>query len=254
MKTCGRTLLAALLLWGCLHAQSDSTGVDASRIPARPPGHVLDQARWLTAEEKEAAQGELSQRFTENNIDIYLVTLRKLPPQGAETFARTLGEAWARSPVWCVVFQVPGDPAGFHAEAGGVDMDLAAIDQTLKEAVRRARRENSEKDRFTAAWRECSEGLRYIHGARLRQNKRNVDATKEYFADKKQGKFRRWATIAAAAAGLLFLAAASALVVLRIRSRRATYTFPGTSWRTRFQGPHSGGSGIVVNYRRKRLR
>lgn len=248
-----------LILFVCLFAWSAaSSGAqnddDVSRIPSRPAGQIMDQARWFTAEEKESAQNELGRLFSENNIDIYLVTLKKLPPQGAETFTRSLGEAWARSPVWCVVFQVPGDPAGFHVEAGGVQIDRGQIDQALKEAIRRARRENSEKDRAMAAWRECSESLRFIYASRLRTNEKRVEARGEYFDNQKKSKFRKRAIIAAAIAGFLLLLGGIFFTIRKIRSKRLSYVFPDTSWRTRFQAPHSGGSGIVVNYRRKRLK
>ncbi|MFK7910746.1 MAG: hypothetical protein AB8F34_09085 [Akkermansiaceae bacterium] len=242
------------MFWCTLFAQTDEEASDVSMIPARPAGHVLDQARWFTPEEREQARNELSQRLSENDIDIYLVTLDKLPPQGAESFTRALGESWSRSPIWCIVFQVPGDPAGFHVEAGGVDMDLKQIDQTLKEAVRRARRENTEKERVVAAWRECSEGLRFIYGARMRTNERRVDATKNYFADLEKKRIRKRIYIAAGVTGFLLSVAMLWFIIHRTKSRRAVFTFPETSWRTRFQGPHSGGSGIVVNYRRKKLK
>jgi uncharacterized membrane protein YgcG len=236
-----------------LSAQTDEDA-DLSRIPQRPVGQVYDQARWFTAEEKETVQNELGRLFTENDIDIYLVTLKKIPPQGAETFARTLGEAWARSPVWCIVFQVPGDPDGFHVEAGGEEIDRGLIDQTLKEAIQRARRENTEKERVMAAWKECSEGLRFLHAASMRYNEKRVVATDEYLANQRQGKFRRWVLIALSAVGLLFLLAVFVFIVFRIKAKRCIFIFPETSWNKRFLGPHSGGSGIVVNYRRKKLK
>lgn len=254
MSQTPRLSLLVWLLAFCLQAAHAQDGVDVSRIPSRPPGQILDQARWFTEDEKESAREELGRLFTENNIDIYLVTLEKLPPQGAETYTRTLGNTWARSPVWCIIFQVPGDPAGFHVEAGGVEMHQAYVDQTIKEAIRRARRENTEKDRVMAAWRECSENLRFIYASRQRTNEKQADANQEYFANQKKSKFRKRAYIAAGAGGLLVLLAVIIFIVRRIRAKRATYVFPETSWRTRFQGPHSGGSGIVVNYRSKRLK
>ncbi len=254
MRAARHHLLILCLLTWCMPPAWAQDDVDNSRIPSRPGGQILDQARWFTAEEREAAQNELGQLLSESNIDIYLVTMEKLPPQGVETFTRTLGETWARSPVWCVVFQVPGDPAGFHVEAGGEQMDLKQIDQALKEAIRRARRENSEKDRIMAAWRECSESLRFIHASRLRLHERRVDATHNYYDNLEKEKLRKRTYIAAGVAGFLFLLALIVIITKRIKSKRAIFVFPETSWRIRFQGPHSGGSGIVVNYRRKNLK
>ena len=172
-------------------------------------------------------------------------------PQGAETYARSLGKAWTRSPVWCVIFQVPGDPAGCHVEAGGVEIEHKYIDQQVKESVRRARRENTEKERAMAAMRECAENLRFIHASKRRGVERGLKQREEKLADKEQDSRRTKIIIAAVVAGTLVLLAVIVFLVTWFRSKTFTYEFPDTSWRTRFQAPHSGGSGIVVNYRER---
>ena len=250
-----RCLLFGLCLFatGVVDAQSDDAG-GSDVIPSRPVGHVHDEARWFTLGEREIAQKELGQRFSENNIDIYLVTLDEVPSQGAQAYARSLGASWSRSPVWCVVLKIPGDPEGFYVEAGGVDMDRELIDQTLKEAIRRARRENTEKEQVISAWRECSEGLRFIHGAQSRFNEMQAEAMKKYLAEQRKKQFYRRIILAIGLLGLLVFLVVVVLLVRKLRARKAVYLFPDTSWRTRFQGPHSGGSGIVVNYQRKKLK
>lgn len=227
---------------------------DVSRIPQRPVGHIHDAARWLDPAEKEFMGAELARLLNENQIDVFLVTRSKLPPQGPETYARILGEAWSKAPVWCVVFQVPGDPAGFHVEAGGVETDRSKIELALKDAIRRARKENSEKDRFMAAWQECSQGLRFVHQSGKRFNERFVDAKKKYISEHHDRRFRTKVMIVAVVAGLFVLMGIVAVTIFVIRKRRFTFEFPETSWRKRFRAPHSGGSGIVVNYRGKRLK
>lgn len=237
-----------LLVWQVGHAQSADAGAVSTSIPSRPVGHILDEARWFTLEEREAAQRELNQLFSENDIDIYLVTQENVPSQGASGFARSLGEAWSRSPVWCVVLQIPGDPEGFHVEAGGVKMSEDIIAQTLKEATRRAKRESTEKERFIAAWRECSEGLRFIHGARVLAYERRAEAQKQNIAEQRRKQLLKKIFIAAGVIVLLVFLVVLVMVVRRFRSRRLVYLFPETLWRIRYQAPHSGGGGIVVNY------
>ena len=58
----------------------------------------------------------------------------------------------------------------------------------------------------------------------------------------------------AAVSALIILTALVYFVVRTTRARRFRYVFPETTWRTRFQGPHSGGGGIVVNFRGESLR
>lgn len=247
-------LVLALGLCAQVMAQAEEGDDDVSQIPQRPVGQILDGARWFSAEEKESAQKELDRLFTENQIDVYLVTLAKQPPQGALTYARKLGESWSRAPVWCVVFHVPGDPAGFHVEYGGVEIDRKQMDQAVTEASKRANRENTEKDRVMAAWKECSEELRFVHASGKLFNERVVEVKKEMRSDHARNQKLKKLIPAVALAGLIFLAIVTYFIVRTTRSKRFTFVFPETSWRTRFQGPHSGGSGIVVNYRRKRLK
>ncbi len=245
--------LTLCLCTSVMAQMDDGDVVDLSQIPMRPVGQILDAARWFSRAEKESAQSELDRLFKENDIDVYLVTSEKNPPQGPKTYARKLGEAWSRAPVWCVVFHVPGEASGFHVEAGGVEMAREKIDRAVDEACRRARKENTEKDRVMAAWRECSEGLRFVHASGKLHNDRVVKVRKEMVADYvwKQ-KLKKIIPVAAIGA-LIILTAMVCFVMRTIRAKRFSFVFPDTTWRTRFQGPHSGGGGIVVNYHGKKL-
>lgn len=248
-------LILSLCLCTSVTAQmDDGDEVDLSQIPTRPVGQILDAARWFSRVEKESAQSELNRLYQENDIDVYLVTSPKMPPQGSETYARNLGEAWSRAPVWCVVFHVPGEAAGFHVEAGGVEMAREKIDRAVAEACTRARKENTEKDRVMAAWKECSEGLRFVHASGKLSNERVVEVRNGMAADY-VWKQKLKKIIPVAAIGVLIILAAMVYFVVRtIRAKRFSFVFPETTWRTRFQGPHSGGGGIVVNYRGKSLK
>lgn len=247
-------ILAFLGVVNFAAAQVDDDDDDVSKIPQRPYGQILDSARWLSLEEKGTAQKELSRLYEENQIDVFLVTLSEQPPQGAAVYARKLGETWSKAPVWCVVFHVPGDPSGFHVEAGGVEMARQKIDQAVAEAVKRARRENTEKERVMAAWKECSEGLRFVHASAQRHNERVVEVKKGMRSSYAQDKKREKILIAAAGLALVLFVLISYGIIRLMRRSNFTFEFPDTSWRIRFKGPHSGGSGIVVNYRGKRLK
>ncbi len=248
-------LLAWLALLTTAPAQAaPDGGEDMSLVPPRPAGRILDSAHWFTPSEKESARKELNRLFTENEVDVYLVTLPKKPPQGAQTYARMLGRAWSRAPVWCVVFHVPGDPGGFHVEAGGIEVRRGKIDLAIADAVKRARREISEKDRVMAAWKECSEGLRFVHASGKRRNEQVVEVRKNYFAGETEKKQRLKLLLVAAATGLVALLLVAFVLYRLLRRRRFSYLFPETSWRTRFKGPYSGGSSIIVNYRSKRVK
>ena len=133
-------------------------------------------------------------------------------------------------------------------------MDREIIAQTLKEAIRRAKRESTEKERFDAAWRECSEGLRFVHGAQLRNDERLAEAQQKYIAEQRRKRFLRRIIVAAGVVGFLVFLALAIMLFKRLRSSKSNYLFPETVWRSRYQGPHSGGGGIVVNYQRKKLK
>jgi len=253
-------LLKRLTLFVCLVASgmaqvNPMDGVDdISQIPQRPVNHILDAARWFSLNEKESVGSELARIYKENEIDVYVVTLSKNPPQGAQTYTRKLGESWSRSAVWCVVLYVPGDPSGFHIEAGGVDVKRVEIEQAVAEASKRARMEMTEKDRVIAAYRECSESLRFMHSQSKRMNERVVKRKIVQQIDRVKLRRETGIIIAVVAIGTLLLALGASMVFCWLKRRRAVFEFPKTNWRTRFEGPHSGGSGIVVNYRRKRLK
>ncbi len=252
----GMFMSVGFCLIGCgvVQAQDDGADDDASLIPQRPYNQILDLARWLSLAEKEAAQKELSRLYQENQIDVFLVTRATQPPQGAETYARKLGETWSKAPVWCVVFHVPGDPSGFHVEAGGVEINREKVDQAVEEACKRARRESTEKDRVMAAWKECSEGLRFVHASGKLYNERVVEVKKKMRSGMVENKRRNQIILAAAALGILLFLLISYGLICMLRKSNYSFEFPETTWRTRFQGPHSGGSDIVVNYRSKRLK
>ena len=159
-------IAACFLLVASTQAQEEAFDVDDSIIPQRPPSHIFDPAKWLSPDEEDSIQLQLAKQYKEHEIDIYIVTRAKQPVQGAKTYARALGEAWSRAPVWCIIFYVPGDPSGFKVEAGGLGLDPARVNRAVSEASRRARREMTEKDRVMAAWGECAEVLRFMHNAR----------------------------------------------------------------------------------------
>ena len=246
----GPVMLACLLMGGLLKAQESGQGNDVSKIPERPPGHILDLARWFSLAEKEQAEKELARLYRENQIDMFLVTRSEHPPQGAESYARSLGKAWSRSPVWCVVFHVPGDPAGFHVQAGGAYMKPKGVDLVIAEGSKRAMRESTEKERVMAAWKECSQGLRFMHAVVKRQSEKVAEQNEvlrnEWIADQRRKKILKVAIVG----GTFLLAAVTFVVVSLIRKKSVpkSYQFPETSWRKRYQAPHSGGGGIVVSF------
>ena len=132
-------LLASLWMAAVTYAQEEAYEVDDSIIPERPPTHIFDAAKWLNPEEEDRISSQLTDQSLEKKIDVFIVTRAKQPVQGAKTYARTLGEAWARAPVWCVIFYVPGDPSGFHAQAGGIGLDPARVNRAVAEASKRAK-------------------------------------------------------------------------------------------------------------------
>ena len=247
-------IAACFLLVASTQAQEEAFDVDDSIIPQRPPSHIFDPAKWLSPDEEDSIQLQLAKQYKEHDIDIYIVTRAKQPVQGAKTYARALGEAWSRAPVWCVIFYVPGDPSGFHVQAGGLGLDPARVNRAVSEASRRARREMTEKDRVMAAWGECAEVLRFMHNAR--------DLSNEAVAEKRNELRGEWISkekwkriIMVSGIGLLVLLVASAYFFFSsTRKKRcpAVYHFPDTAWRKRYQAPYSGGSGVVASCRRKK--
>jgi len=227
-------------------AQDD---LDISKIPSRPYDHILDEARWFKAQEREDIQQELSRRFIEQQLDVYIVVLRDAPPQGVQTYARTLGEAWSRAPIWCVVLHIPGDPEGVHVEAGGAEIAQPRIDKAVEEALRRSRRENTEKDRVLAAYRECADDLRFVLASHQRQNER-VAAAVDKVIEKRTDRNKKM-KMAAIGAGLLFILMGVMIyfIIRFLKNRRTQFLFPETVWRERFLGPHSGGSGVSISYK-----
>ena len=237
-------------------AQDEAFDVDDSVIPQRPPSHVFDPAKWLSPDEEDSIQDELARELRDHEIDIYIVTRAKQPVQGAKTYARTLGETWSRAPVWCVIFYVPGDPSGFHVQAAGLGLDPARVNRAVAEASKRARREMTEKDRVMAAWSECAEVLRFMHGARDLSVDALVDRQNELRGEWiSKEKWKR--IIMVGLVGFVILLAAVLYYVLTGRQKKkcpAVYHFPDTAWRRRYQAPFSGGGGVVANSRRKKER
>ena len=250
----GPVMLACLLVGGLLKAQDAGQANDAAVMPERPPGHMLDLARWFSLAEKDQAEKELARLYQENQIDMFLVTRSEHPPQGAESYARKLGKAWSRSPVWCVVFHVPGDPAGFYVQAGGAYMTPKGVDLVIAEGSKRAMRESTEKERVMAAWQECSQGLRFMHAVVKRQSEKVAEQNEvlrnEWIAGQRRKKILKVAIVG----GTFLFAVVIFTVVSLIRKKRfpKAYQFPETSWRKRYHAPHSGGSGIVASYRMRK--
>lgn len=253
------TLRLSLLLF-CLWipsgmlAQEESYDVDDSMIPPRPATHIYDAAKWLSAEEEDRLESQLALQYRENKIDMYLVTQPKHPVQGASTYARTLGEAWSRAPVWCVIFYVPGDPSGFHVQAAGVGLDPARVNRAIAEASKRARREITEKDRIMAAWSECAEVLRFMDNARDRSRDAFLDKREEVVNEVLAKEKRKKIIMVVAAGAFCAMIAGATFFFTRKRKKRcpAVFEFPETSWRTRYQAPYSGGSGLVASCRVKK--
>ena len=237
-------------------AQDEAFDVDDSVIPQRPPSHVFDPAKWLSPDEEDSIQDELARELRDHEIDIYIVTRAKQPVQGAKTYARTQGETWSRAPVWCVIFYVPGDPSGFHVQAAGLGLDPARVNRAVAEASKRARREMTEKDRVMAAWSECAEVLRFMHGARDLSVDALVDRQNELRGEWiSKEKWKR--IIMVGLVGFVILLAAVLYYVFTGRQKKkcpAVYHFPDTAWRRRYQAPFSGGGGVVANSRRKKER
>lgn len=253
-RVCLSMLLSCLWMAATTHAQEEAYDVDDSVIPERPPRHIFDPAKWLNPEEEDRISIQLADQLRENEIDVYIVTRAKQPVQGAKTYARTLGEAWTRAPVWCVIFYVPGDPSGFHVQAGGIGLDPARVNRAVAEASKRAKREMSEKDRVMAAWVECAEVLRFMHNAR----DRNLDAVIEQQKKLKnesvnKDKWKRIIIVSVVSAIVILLAGAW-FILSKIRKKRcpAVFEFPETSWRIRYLAPYSGGSGLEVSCKRKK--
>ena len=249
-------LVVFCLLAVTVRAQVEAFDVDDSVIPQRPPSHVFDPAKWLSPVEEDQIQSELARQLKDHEIDSYIVTRAKQPVQGAKTYARTLGETWSRAPVWCVIFYVPGDPAGFHVQAAGLGLDPARVNRAVAEASKRARREMTEKDRVMAAWSECAEVLRFMHGAR--------DLSVEALVDKQNERREEWISnekwkriIMVGLIGLVIILAALAYYIFAGKRKKKcppVYQFPDTAWRRRYQAPFSGGGGVVASSRRKKAR
>lgn len=244
-------LLFCLLMPVTVLAQEESYDVDDSMIPPRPSTHIFDSAKWLNANEEDRLEIELARQYDDYQIDIYIVTQPRHPVQGASTYARTLGEAWSRAPVWCVIFYVPGDPSGFHVQAGGVGLDPARVNRAIAEASKRAKREMTEKDRIMAAWSECAEVLRFMDNARDRSRDAFLDKREEVINEALSKEKRKKIIMVIAAGAFCAMIAGATFFFTRTRKKRcpAVFEFPETSWRKRYQAPYSGGSGLVASCR-----
>ena len=229
---------------------------DSSVIPLRPPGHILDPAKLFSLAEKEQTNKELARLYKEQQIDLYIVTRKQQPPQGAANYARALGKAWARSPVWCVIVQVPGDPEGFHAQAGIVEVKSELVEGVIAKASKRAKRESTEKERVLAAWRDCSIELRFLYATVKRYNEKRAEQWEEmrqqWIAENRRKKIRRVAILGGSV--VLLVVFVSGVIVVRRKRALVAFEFPETSWRKRYQAPHSGGGGIVARSRVSRSR
>ncbi|MGB0775211.1 MAG: TPM domain-containing protein [Akkermansiaceae bacterium] len=247
----------ALILFCCLPllaAPESAGGEDFSVIPDRPAGNLLDQARWFSPAERESLSQKLEQHNLTYGVNVFVVTRAKHPPQGIETYCRKLGESWATSLAWCIVYQQPGDPAGFHVQYGGKGVDPHKLEKILKEGVQRARRENTEKDRVKAAVDECLENLRYFKQAVTRTNEKISETTKLERKDAATSMMKKKVILAGVAAVALLMISLFFLILFNRKNKITEFHFPETSWKQRYQAPHSGGSGVKVNFLGKQLK
>ena len=222
---------------------------DLSKIPSRPYDHIMDDGRWLKVQEREKIQEEFSRRFIEQQIDLYLVILPEEPAPGVETYARVLGEAWSRAPVWCVIVHIAGDPDGVYAQAGGAEIAQPRFDKAVAEALKRAKRESTEKERVLAACVECPNDLRFVLASHQRQNERVAEKV-DQIIDKRISKDQKLKFLAIGSGLCLILLGILIYLIIKVlKNRKRQFVFPDTVWRERFLGPHSGGGGINVNYK-----
>ena len=241
------TALLSLLMCELLFAQAEN----GSMFPQRPQQRVDDEVDWFSQTEKDQLAAEIDMFCEDNEMDVFVVTRSVQPPQGAAAYARALGKAWSQTPVWCVVLHVPGDPSGFHVQGGGANMNSHRVDKALAAASTRARQKSTAKERVMAAWRECSEVLHFIHVSGKRRNAPVVEQQdlmmETEIAD---GKWKKVLLVSGVGVMLItVLAIFLAMGIIRKNRLPAVFEFPETSWRLRYQAPHSGGGGLVMKYR-----
>lgn len=222
---------------------------DTAQIPSRPYTHILDETRWLSVAESEKIQQDFSRRFVEQQIDLYLVILKEAPPQGAESYARVLGKAWSRAPMWCVLIQIPGESEGLHVVAGGEAIAQPRINKAVEDALKRAKRENTEKDRLLAACAECPDDLRFVLASHQRHSEKVAEAVGQIIDKRTKKSQRKKFILLGAGVGFLLFVILGYFFLKLLKNRKKEFVFPETVWRERFLGPHSGGSGVSVNFK-----
>ena len=66
----------------------------AFKIPPRPPGHILDNAHFLTQEMLLRLESVLAQEARDNGVDIYLLTVPSVEKNTLEPFTDQVMKAW----------------------------------------------------------------------------------------------------------------------------------------------------------------
>ena len=66
----------------------------AAPKPPRRTGHVIDQARVLTQEQRDLLESRLSTLALDSGYDCAVLTVDHLPPETIERFSRRVATAW----------------------------------------------------------------------------------------------------------------------------------------------------------------
>ncbi|MGC6425876.1 MAG: hypothetical protein ACON5H_02640 [Akkermansiaceae bacterium] len=240
-------LLLALLFTPPLAAQA---------VPEVLEGKVYDPQKWVQDSRKGEIEAMLEKVEELRDLRLFAVVFEKEPPMGAEAYARKLGRRHGGPGVWGVIIHIPGVQGSpwCVAERGG---DLPCpnqerLDQAVKMAVTKARKENDERLRLHVACKEVAEELAFISATLQGQNEeRRVLRNEFYEADRRNVEWERFQRrILMVGVPLLLLVGLMLASYFRrkFEEKRRTFFFPDTEFRYRFQAPWSGGSDVLLKY------
>jgi hypothetical protein len=218
----------------------------------RPESSVFDPSGILSAENKREISEPLDLIRASERIDILVIilpTIGNTPPQNV---ANSFAEAWCENEIHAIVLHVPGrhdSPWIVPSPSFRRIIRSGTLDETLRQATRRAAAEPTHHLIARAASIEAADALRHwTSGAVLSSEVRLRQQAEARLALEKRRRLIKMSVISGAGV-VSFLGLALVWIFLTSRKRGSRH-FPGIRVHTRLGAPHAGGNHTVLEFKR----
>lgn len=228
-------------------------GAEEAAPPAPPAGQVLDPSGWLAENDTRLLESELARLRNEYHVDVCVVVWDGPLPgdQDPESFARQLGQSWAREDLGAVVLQhtASAGPPAVACEVAAIDsLGTELVATALAAAIERGMKEWTERTRTTGVALNLAEELVYLRLHHQHDQKTIGQAGKTATLHARQPQTSLAVRIALGVLSALLLAGTFIAVRMRRHRGPAELVFPDTRWRRRLGAEWCGGSDLVTTF------